>query len=168
MDQNNSEMPLTYECTGNTPPPNTQEDIFSDPRFCIQIDDTKTRLATILTDQQDDHDRDHDHEMSDDYTQEDAFHERMSVTTSVPKPIPYVMWHVRQGSDDWLLVRRCFLTASDFATVLGWNPYKTVEELVYEMRNDGKKMRKVTKRQEDAMTWGRQNEDDAGVLLMIF
>ena len=71
------------------------------------------------------------------------------------------MWDLQQGTEEWLAIRRCFLTASDFSTVLGWNPYKTVEELVHELHNDGKPERKITRRQHEAMDWGRHHEPDA-------
>jgi len=81
---------------------------------------------------------------------------------------PLILWDVKQGSEEWLAVRRCFLTASDFATVLGWNPYMKIEEYVrklYGSEGEEQELKhKPNKRQQEAMSWGSFHEDDAGLL----
>jgi len=71
-----------------------------------------------------------------------------------------VFWDIKQGSDEWLALRKCFLTASDFATILGWNPYKTMEEHMRELYS-GNPVHKPNKRQVQAMQWGTTHEDEA-------
>jgi predicted phage-related endonuclease len=81
-------------------------------------------------------------------------------STSTKKSV--VFWEIKQGSEEWLAMRKCFLTASEFATVLGWNPYKTVDEYTRELYS-GKPEHKPNKRQVEAMQWGTTHEDDAGM-----
>jgi hypothetical protein len=77
------------------------------------------------------------------------------------------MW-MKQGSPCWDLHRRCFLTASNFGTVLGMNKYKTVDQFIEEMIAQqteaepqlSKKQIADEKRKNRNMQWGKDHEFD--------
>ncbi|MGA9042832.1 MAG: YqaJ viral recombinase family protein [Terriglobales bacterium] len=77
------------------------------------------------------------------------------------------MWELTQGTPEWLAVRSCYLTASDFATVLGFNPYKSLTEFVNTLTSsepetccDPSLSKPMNKRSKLAMQWGTDHEED--------
>lgn len=89
-------------------------------------------------------------------------------TTNVSEGrVPVILW-MKQGSPCWNIHRRCFLTASNFGTVLGFNKYKTATQFVEEMAADEteheqeptKKEIAAEKRKQRNMQWGKDHEMD--------
>ena len=81
---------------------------------------------------------------------------------------PVVLWEIKQGSPLWFAVRSCYLTASDFSTVLGWNPYKSLTDFVNTLTTSDPEScsdpsiveKPVNQRSEIAMQWGKDHEED--------
>ena len=81
---------------------------------------------------------------------------------------PVVLWELKQGSPEWFAVRSCYLTASDFSTVLGFNPYKSLTDFVNALTSSEPETcmdpsltaKPVSKRSELAMQWGKDHEED--------
>lgn len=71
----------------------------------------------------------------------------------------FAVIHCDQRGAFWRGIRECFLTASNFGTVIGINRYKSPERYVQEMSmDDGDKL--PTVRENYAMRWGIDHEQD--------
>jgi len=66
------------------------------------------------------------------------------------KPLNY-----KQGSKEWLQMRKLAIGASDAPIILGVSPYKTKEELLHE------KLYGIDQKETAAMTYGKENEEPA-------
>lgn len=79
----------------------------------------------------------------------------------------YVFWF-EQGSPMWQMHRACFVTASNFGTILGTNPYRShadfCEDMMHAMtgvpKPEGAKEAKKNERAKRNMAWGKDHEGD--------
>lgn len=83
-----------------------------------------------------------------------------SVFKSVRKE-GFVEVYCAQKTPFWLALRQCFLTASNFGTVLGINKYMSQDEFVRNLHLDEEEKQKQKGKQNTyAMDWGNLHEKD--------
>lgn len=79
------------------------------------------------------------------------------------KPVRPVVCMCEQRSPQWHALRQCFVTASEFGSILGVNRYKSRQEVVHEMLNMTPAERAAASEkvgQQPAVMWGVEHEAD--------